>query len=597
MTSAIPAIQFTLKVASISQHLFHIHMRIPALDQASVVVSLPAWIPGSYMIRDFARHIVEITAWDEHNGQLSLSKTDKQTWSIDNPDRGVVYVQYQVFAFDLSVRSAFINDEYAFCNGTSVFLQVEQAQSCEYQLNVDMEGLPENWRLHTSMPPLHESQKNHFACESYLDFIDHPIFIGRCQTQTFSVGKVDFTLLLSGDYLIDIKRICDDLTPICLHHLNLFDDEPPVSSYLFITLLSDKGYGGLEHLNSTALLFPRFDLPLMGEAKQRTDSYINFLSLCSHEFFHTWNVKRIKPEVLVKPNLYCEVYTNQLWMYEGFTSYYDELAVARAGIITPQKYLEMLGENLTRVMQGNGRTRQSVAESSFDAWTRFYKQDASSVNHIVSYYVKGGLIALALDLLIREQSDHQHSLDSLMRILWQQFGKRNLGTLDNSVVQLCKEHFQVDVSDFVEQVVHGTQDVPFDQLLHVAGLSLHQRTRTHKDDKGGSPTEKPTHTRELGMIVKNTEVGVIIQQVKDNLAADQAGLQINDRIIALDGYEVNENLLQRLVEVSQEDSLPITIIRDGRLLTRSFPVVSAEKNLFYLKIENESQFAAWLGDI
>ncbi|MCW8108510.1 PDZ domain-containing protein [Alteromonas ponticola] len=595
MSSSVPVIEYTLAVDSISEHLFHIEMRIPPLNETLLEVSLPAWIPGSYMIRDFARHIVELNAYGKKGALLTCSKVDKQSWAIQNPSAEAIVIRYKVFAFDLSVRSAYISDEYAFCNGTSVFLNINHADSFRYQLEIDLQQLPESWHLHTSMPALMGKDKsNHFACDSYLEFIDHPIFIGQCQSASFTAGGVKFTVLFSGTNPIDIERICADLKPICLHHIELFADEPPISSYLFITLLSDKGYGGLEHLNSTALLFPRFDLPLVGEDKQNQNSYITFLSLCSHEFFHTWNVKRIKPEELIKPDLHAEVYTHQLWVYEGFTSFFDELALVRTNLISPQKYIELLAENITKVIQTTGRLKQSVAESSFDAWTRFYKQDANSSNHIVSYYVKGGLIALALDLLIREQSNNQYSLDDLMRLLWQQHGKPGVGTVNNSILLLCKREFNIDIKDFIDNVVYGTKDVPLTQLLHIAGLSLHQRTNAKDSDKDKSEIDKLTLEKELGMRVKNMECGIIVQQVTSGLAACQAGVQINDRIIALNGYEINETLFRRLMQTTTEKSLPMVIIRDGRVLNLSLPVTEAQKNNYYLKIENESIFSSWL---
>ncbi len=596
MPNSNPVVHYELAIDSINKHLFSIVMHIPSMDESSFELSLPAWIPGSYMIRDFARNIIEINALNESKTTLKIAKTDKQTWLVHNPTKQPVIVNYKVFAFDLSVRSAFINDEYAFCNGTSIFLNPGGKTNFTYRLSVELGNIPQTWQLYTSMPKSSEAENETFECTSYLEFIDHPIFIGKCQVDTFRTGDVDFTVLFSGDDPIDTQRICNDLAPICLHHIKMFDDKPPVSAYLFITLLSDKGYGGLEHINSTALLFPRFDLPLQGESESsgKSDNYINFLSLCSHEFFHTWNVKRIKPEVMIEPDLQSEVYTSQLWIYEGFTSFYDELAVARAGIISPQQYIELLGKNLTRVMQSAGRNKQSVAESSFDAWTRFYKQDASSTNHIVSYYVKGGLIAFGLDLLIRKQSDNQYSLDDLMRVLWREHGRPGIGTFDEVVGELCQQHFSIDVTSFLQDVVHGTEDVPFNQWLHLIGLSVHQSNKISQDGNDNVDTANRTHCCDLGMSVNNSECGVIVQQVREDKAACLAGLQLNDRIVAVDGYEVNEGLIQRLVDTCSKQSLPMTVIRDGRLLSLTLPVLAAEPDTYFFKIDNQTLFNAWL---
>ena len=230
--------------------------------------------------------------------------------------------------------------------------------------------------------------------KNYDELIDHPIYVGIADTHSFEVDGITFTLLFSGNNNIDYERIANDLTPICKHHLDLFGAPQPINNYLFMTLLADNGFGGLEHKYSTALLYPRFDLPHVGEREKKTDSYITFLSLCSHEFFHTWHVKRIKPSVMVKPDLSQETYTNQLWIYEGFTSFYDDVTLARAGVIEPQKYLDIVAQNVSRLLQNAGRFKQSAAESSFDAWTKFYKQDASATNNIVSYYTREALSPL-----------------------------------------------------------------------------------------------------------------------------------------------------------------------------------------------------------
>ena len=301
--------------------------------------------------------------------------------------------------------------------------------------------------------------------KNYDELIDHPIYVGIADTHSFEVDGITFTLLFSGNNNIDYERIANDLTPICKHHLDLFGAPQPINNYLFMTLLADNGFGGLEHKYSTALLYPRFDLPQVGESEKKTDSYITFLSLCSHEFFHTWHVKRIKPSVMVKPDLSQETYTNQLWIYEGFTSFYDDVTLARAGVIEPQKYLDIVAQNVSRLLQNAGRFKQSAAESSFDAWTKFYKQDASATNNIVSYYTKGGIIALGLDLLLRKQSNEQVNLDTLMQLLWKHYGVDEKGTPDDVIQNLCTTHFGIDVSEYLNRVVYGTDDVELASLV------------------------------------------------------------------------------------------------------------------------------------
>lgn len=384
------------------------------------------------------------------------------------------------------------------------------------------------------------------------------------------------------------------MIPVCEHHLDLFPGPPPVEHYLFITLLSDSGFGGLEHRHSTALLYPRFDLPLEREAGSKTDQYITFLSLCCHELFHTWHVKRLRPEVMLAPNLAAEVYTPQLWIYEGFTSFYDDVTLARKGLITPEKYLEIVAQNLTRLQVSKGRFKQSVAESSFDAWTKFYKQDASAPNNIVSYYTKGGIIAFGLDLLLRRESKGQVTLDTLMQQLWRQYGADEIGTPDDVIETVCQQTFGIDVSDYLSRVVYGTEDVPLADWVSEIGISLHTRPKNSLADRGGQPPSAAYQRHPLGAMVKNSDLGATVQVVFEGGAASAAGLQVNDRIIALNHWVVSDVLLQRLLNQTVESQVELTVVRDGRLLTLSLPVEPEQQEACYFTIEDSAAFSEWL---
>ncbi|BFT30288.1 PDZ domain-containing protein [Alteromonas sp. D210916BOD_24] len=592
-------LHYSLSVSNWRAHEFTVVLSVPAHKEKTLTLTLPSWIPGSYMVRDFARNIVTLTAESTLSGTLlSVSKHDKQTWLIDTQGEACE-VKYVVYANDLSIRSAYINDQYAFINGTSAFLTVSGFADAICQLTI---SLPEhdqhltNWDVHTSMPKakaLSQGNTWGFEVESYEEFIDHPIYIGVADTHEFTVDGVTFTLLFSGNNKIDYARIARDLTPICRHHLALFGDPQPIQSYLFMTLLADTGFGGLEHKYSTALLYPRFDLPMVGDSEKKSDSYITFLSLCSHEFFHTWHVKRIKPDVMVNPDLSKENYTNQLWIYEGFTSYYDDVALARTGVIEPQKYLDIVGQNISRLLQNAGRFKQSAAESSFDAWTKFYKQDASATNNIVSYYNKGGIIALGLDLLLRNKSDGNITLDTLMKLLWDKYGKDESGTPDNVIETLCLTHFKIDVKPYLDAVVYGKEDVNVAELIATIGLAYGTRARTSSEDKGGLSTA-PTIKHQFGAILKPAPLGLSVTQVYAGLAAMKAGVQLNDIIIAVDGHVVNPAKLQRMLDNAQTDSVTLTVIRDGRLLSLDLPVIAARKDMAFFEIKDSAVFTQWL---
>ena len=587
-------LQYTLDVHSIEEHLFRVSLSLPVHASDTLTLTLPAWIPGSYMIRDFARNIVRLRAEDDEGSLIDVAKTDKQTWLIKTGGSAVT-LTYDIYAFDLSVRSAFINDEYAFCNGTSLFLQVKNAESFPCSLQINNVNDKAHWLIETSMPSRQQNTDGmRFFCENYDELIDHPIFIGTCRIRSFTVNGVEFVLLFSGKTPINIDRIANDLVPVCQHHMTMFGDPQPVSRYVFMTLLSDSGFGGLEHRSSTALLYPRFDLPLANEPEDKSDGYITFLSLCSHELFHTWHVKRIKPDVMVAPDLHTETYTEQLWIYEGFTSFYDDLTLARTGLIEPEKYLDIVSQNLSRLQVNAGRFKQSAAQSSFDAWTRFYKQDASAPNHIVSYYTKGGIIAMGLDLLLRQKSQGKYSLDDVMQILWNEYGRDIKGTPNNVIASLIQKHFEIDVQPYLNKTVYGVEDVPLQTWLDDIGVSLKTRAKTGFDDKGGIPRSSKRLNRAFGAVTKALETGVLVQVIREKTPASDAGLQVNDKLIAVNGYVVNPALLQRLLDNTSADSVELLVIREGRTLTLRMPVRAAAEEVCYMEIVDKEKLMQWL---
>ena len=599
------ALRYTITISNWRAHQFIVALHIPEHSENTLELFLPSWIPGSYMVRDFAKSIIDIdatvseTTTEEEVALLPITKLDKQTWQIETQGKPCT-VRYSVYANDLSIRSAFINDQYAFINGTSAFLKVSGFENAVCELDIKLnenDPTTANWKAYTSMPTRVDSASSsgwHFVAQNYDEFIDHPIYVGIADTHCFNVDGVSFTLLFSGNNNIDYERIAQDLTPICKHHLDLFGTPRAIDNYLFMTLLADNGFGGLEHKYSTALLYPRFDLPQVGESSKKTDSYITFLSLCSHEFFHTWHVKRIKPNVMVKPDLSQETYTNQLWIYEGFTSFYDDVTLARTGVIEPQKYLDIVAQNVSRLLQNAGRLKQTASESSFDAWTKFYKQDASATNNIVSYYTKGGIIALGLDLLLRKESNDKVGLDTLMQLLWQHYGIDEKGTPDSVIQDLCKTHFDIDVSAYLDQVVYGTNDVELATLVSEMGVEYRTRPRVSSDDKGGI-TSQPAIINQLGATLKPASFGLTVVQVFEGLAAMDAGILLNDVIIALDGHIVNVQKFQRLLDNAQASTVEITLIRDGRLITLPLNVVKARPDMAYFTITDELKLSKWLG--
>lgn len=626
-------IHYALKVANATEHLFEVCMfiQLTKSDSASSIeLALPAWIPGSYMIRDFARNIHRIECPDNN---VDMEQLDKQTWKLRSKDGQTINclsVSYFVYANDLSVRSAFINDEYAFFNGTSVFLSIKHKPNITHKVSIlDWQNklTSQTNNIATSMPPLPESRDNepltqqaacqhplvkesydcytHYICKDYYDLIEHPAIIGQFEQHSFTVNEHTFNIVFTGDNGLNLARIEKDLRPIIAHHISLFN-EFPCEDYWFLTLLCNNGFGGLEHTASTVLHYSRNDLPTLGDSNYSNQSseltinepgYQTFLSLCSHELFHTWHVKRIKPLIMHQPNLSHEVYTPQLWIYEGFTSLYDDLSLARSKLISPERYVEILNSVFSRLLRSPGRFSQSVSQSSFEAWSKFYKQDAGSINHIVSYYNKGTVVALCLDIHLRQLTNNEYGLDHVMQHLWNDYGKPNIGTTDNVITTLCKKYFDVDIQQFLYVATETTMDLPIANSLEYIGLKLHLRSMQTFADKGEKAV-KPSNNLiyDLGFNAKNHNGFLKVLSVQSSRAGSQAGLKIDDLIIAIDAKQCNDHVfINRLACASENEQLSLHVLRDGRLIRLDYPVLPAVFDTADIKIEDEVLFEKWLG--
>ena len=593
-----PGIHYQVNVSSIAGHVFDVSLHIENPDKNGQILTLPAWIPGSYMIRDFAKNLIKISAKDDKGTDINIQKLDKQTWQAQAVSTTLT-IEYQIYAFDLSVRGAYINDEMAFLNGTNMFLEVvgQTDQPCRLTLQKPLQLELSHWKVATTMPT--EMQETHafgeYRASHYEELIDHPVLMGEFDILPFTASGVEFEIILAGGHQADVKRITKDLTKVCQHHIDFFADTPPIKRYQFITLLTDNAFGGLEHMSSTALMYSRNDLPSLSDAEKMTDGYRVFLSLCSHEFFHTWHVKRIKPEELFGAALDKERYTEQLWIYEGFTSYYDDFSLFRCGLITQTEYLKVVGQNLTRLLRNKGRFKQTITESSFDAWTKFYKQDESAVNNIVSYYNKGAILAMCLDLLIKSKSDGTYSLDDVMRYLWSQHGKLRIPTPVNIIQNIIETQLNLNLNDFFQSALYSTQELPFSELLAKFGIKCHFSPRENLDDKGGEITTSPIKI-EFGAQIKMREIGVQILQITEQTAAYESGLQVDDVLIAIDKWVVSkENLIAQLNYLSIGQKVQLSVIRDKKLKYLPFTVTAAPSDTIALKVINQLLCNDWLG--
>lgn len=590
-------IHYHVEVSSIAGHLFDITLNITRPDKNGQLLTLPAWIPGSYMIRDFAKNIVSFSAKDETGQTLTIQKQDKQTWLVQKA-KGALTIQYQVYAYDLSVRGAYINDELAFFNGTNMFLEVHGQSERPCTLSIAHPKLVgcSDWQVATTMPTdmTEPHQFGDYWASNYAELIDHPVLLGNFDIVPFKTMDVEFELILAGGHQADVERIATDLTKICQHHISFFADSAPIKRYQFITLLTDSAFGGLEHISSTALMYSRNDLPDKSQPGKMTEGYRNFLSLCSHEFFHTWHVKRIKPQELFNASLDTEQYSEQLWIYEGFTSYYDDFSLLRCGVIEQQEYLKVLGQNLTRLMRNKGRLKQSITQSSFDAWTKFYKQDESAINNIVSYYNKGAVLAMCLDLLIRHQSHAKYNLQDVMQRLWQQYGRVNIPTPTDVIQQITQQQLNLDLTDFLQQALYTTDELPFVQLLSQFGVQVNQSKRETNEDRGGEATNAPIHM-EFGAQFKAREIGIEITQVSEGTAAFLSGLMVGDIVISMDSWQLSKDRLKPILNnLTVGQKIGLCLLRDKKLKTLEFIAAEAQPDNWSLEVLNAALCAQWL---
>ena len=534
------AIQYTIVPKDLAGHLFNVTVTVARPAAEGQVFALPAWIPGSYMIREFARNIVRIRA--ESNGAaVALAKLDKHSWQAAPVD-GPLTLHYEVYAWDLSVRAAHLDQTHGFFNGTSVFLRVVGQEAQAHQVDIQRPGDPaaKAWRVATAMKELGAKRYGFgtYVAGDYDELIDHPVEMGDFALATFKAHGIPHDIVITGRVPnLDMARLQADLKAICETQIAFFEPvtkKAPMDRYVFMTMAVGDGYGGLEHRASTALICARADLPSIGGPKvgEPNEGYLKFLGLCSHEYFHTWNVKRIKPAVFAPYDLQVENYTPLLWLFEGFTSYYDDLMLVRAGIIGEPTYFKLLGKTIGSVLRGSGRTKQSVADSSFDAWSKYYRQDENSPNAIISYYTKGSLIALAFDLTIRAKTGGARSLDDIMLALWERYGRdfyagEGRGVTESEVEALFDEVSGVKLRTLFEKYVRGTEDIPLAKLYAPLGVKLVD------ERKSGKPS--------LDAGIGRDPLGAKLTQVHEGGAAHQAGLSALDIVIAIDGLRVNGN--------------------------------------------------------
>lgn len=541
-------IEYRIEPVDRHRHQFRVTLRVsePAAAQA---LSLPVWIPGSYLVREFARHLSCLEA-RQGARTVTLEQTDKARWVASCSGRAALVVTYRVYAFDTSVRAAFLDARRGFFNGTSLCLRVEGRERETHA--VQLAGLPRGWAVATSMRAVSGTRGLRFESADYDELVDHPFELGNFWRGRFTVRGVPHEFVVAGAWpgfdgqrlLTDTQRICE--TQIAFWHGKGERARPPFAHYVFMLNVSEDGHGGLEHRASTALLAARRNLPRTGMGTA-DDGYIDLLGLISHEYFHAWHVKRLRPKEFETFDYTRENYTRLLWLFEGATSYYDDLTLLRTGLVEPPRYLRLLAKNVNSVRAMPGRRVQSVADASHDAWIKYYRPDENTVNATVSYYAKGALVALALDLTLRRDGT---SLDAVLRELWRRHGGPITEAELLAALQRCAGRgYERELARWV----HGTQELPLQTLLESAGVQWSE--------------ERAGLAASLGLRLSEGAVtGIHVKQVLADGAGAVAGLCAGDEVLAVDGWRVRklDDAQQWLVSGRPFELL---IVRDQRLQT------------------------------
>ena len=571
-----PILRYTVAMPQPTNHCFEVTAEVASGVGESIDLVMPVWTPGSYMVREYSRHIQRLTAEDNNGQRLTCRKIAKNHWQIANPDNTCVTVRYRLYANDLTVRTNHLDNTHGYFNGAATFFYIPEHLQDPIDITI---ALPDPaWTIATALPQVAE---HCFRAKDFDTLVDSPFEIGLHTQLTFKVLGKPHELVIWGKGNLEPQPLIADMTRIIEAEATLFGGLP-YDRYLFILHLTN-GYGGLEHRDSTSLIFSR-------NGFKKRDRYENFLSLVAHEFFHLWNVKRIRPKALEVFDYEVENYTPSLWFSEGATSFYDGVIPLRAGIYDAKTYLKNFSKSITRYLTTIGRTVQPLTESSFDAWIKLYRPDANSSNSQMSYYLKGEMVTFLLDLSIRKRHQNTRSMDQVMQSLWENFGQSEIGFTPEDLKATIEAVADFDLTDFFERYLDGLDDLPFQAILTDFGLRLDSNLETGKL----APYFGVRSVMEQGR--------TLIKAVATGSPAELAGLDAGDELVAIDGLRTSVDLLNERLQASQPgDRLEVMFFHQDELLQTQVILTDPQPSQFTLVAlphptsQQSSLFEGWLG--
>jgi predicted metalloprotease with PDZ domain len=559
-------------------HLFEVTLQVNNWQAPSLDLKMPVWTPGSYLVREYAKQVQDLTAENSHDRQsLPAKKLSKNHWQIQTENVSDLRVRYHVYANELSVRTNHLDATHGYFNGAALFFFIPGLEQQAVQVEIILPR--SNWQISTILPSVSD-RPNTFIAKDFDTLVDSPFEIGKQRIYHFEALGKPHRLAIWGEGNAKPDKIISDTQKIIEVEANLFEGLP-YEQYLFILHLSASGFGGLEHKDCCSLNYPRLGF-------RAKDKYHRFIQLVAHEFFHLWNVKRIRPKALEQFDYEAENYTTSLWFSEGTTSYYDLLLPLRAKIYDSNLFLDNLSKEITKYLTTPGRKVQPLSESSFDAWIKLYRRDRNSDNNQISYYLKGEMISLLLDLMIRNRSQNKRSLDDIMRQMWQRFGKDEIGFTPEQLKEVIESVAHQDLTDFFQKFIDGTDELPFNDYLQPFGLQL-------------QPIKDEEAVPYLGIRVQTEHGREIVQFTEADSPAASAGIDADDELVAIDGIRLtSDQLSDRLKDYQAGDTIEIAVFHQDRLHVHAVKLAAPQPSRYeVVKIQDptDSQtqnFQAWM---
>lgn len=590
-------LQYTVSFEDAASHYLRVRMVVPVPAAGKVDLMMPVWTPGSYLIREYARHIDEISATRPDGQSVPIEKTLKNRWQIVSDPGSEVAVSYRLYCRELSVRSNWVDHDMAVLNGAATFLTIADAGKLAHRIRFE---LPDRWHRSITALPAVDGLEHTYLAESLDELIDSPVLCGNPVVEDFSVGGVPHAIANIGDSsLWDTAKASSDVQRIVAQQQE-FWGLTPYSTYKFLNVIAETG-GGLEHDNSTLIMTSRWSF-------RDDEKYQDWLSLVSHEFFHTWNVRRLRPAGLAHYNYETENNTRSLWISEGLTSYYEDLILVRAGLIKRPDYLKRLSKNIEKLQTSPGRNHQSLAESSFDSWIKFYRPDENASNSRISYYVKGCVVGFLLDGRLREVTGGNRSLDDVMRLLYQRHAGES-GFTDADFVAVVNEIAGADQSAWLAQHVETTSELDYKPALDWFGLqfpSADAATEKKSDDPDSAEDAAKKDSKKpkawLGIQASESGGSLTISGVTHGSPAQNAGLNVGDELMAFNQYRASGSTWQtQLTQLGVGQTIKVLISRRGEVRTLDVTIAAEPKEKWTLKAvskpsdEQKLRITSWLG--